>query len=250
MEGGGWPVCEAGRPPWSDDVGSWRRQQTTGAGLSCGMRGSTVIDGARGASAPSGPCFASAIRQGKTTTWRAGHRPGRRQADAPRRQHHARSPSRREIRRSRPPRRFHVVTIRRGRANRRWSRRAAPGVSTGERHDVRRADASRPISQTLPKEQLSGQPRKAAAEEFTMTTRDKNVDGWRRTLAISSDGERPRFDMSGAVRPAALICGARFTLGGTAWPAIPFAHSRDAPRDQRCSCLSCCCGCGAACCCG
>lgn len=213
------------------------------------QRGSTVIDGARGASAPSGPCFASAIRQGKTTTWRAGRRPGSGHADAPRRQHRARSPSRREIRRSRPPRRFHVVTIRRGLANRPWSRRAAPGVSTGEQHDLRRADASRPISQTLPKEQLSGRPRKAAADEFTMTTRDKNVDGWRGTLAIGSDGERPGFDMSGAVRPAALICGARFTLGGTAWPAIPFAHSLDAPRDQRCSRLSCSCGCGAACCC-
>ncbi|MFW6854758.1 hypothetical protein [Burkholderia gladioli] len=66
----------------------------------------------------------------------------------------------------------------------------------------------------MPKEQLSIQQIKAAANEYAVKTRDKNVDGRMMTLAISSDGKQRVFGMSGGIKPD----------DGEVDPAAPYAQ--------------------------
>src|ERR1700754_3989595 len=53
----------------------------------------------------------------------------------------------------------------------------------------------------MPKPSLSIQQIKAAANEYAIKTRSKNVEDRMMTLAISSDGKQKVFGMSGGIKP-------------------------------------------------
>jgi hypothetical protein len=72
----------------------------------------------------------------------------------------------------------------------------------------------------MPNQQLSIQQIKAAANEYAIKTRGKNVDGRMMTLAISSDGKQRVFGMSGGFDPN----------DGEVDPTAPYAQYLDTSR--------------------